>query len=255
MLAPVVATSPWITVELPSGLLQRLGAGVFFLARAEDGDATSRAFDVYLRRVLYPVRIAARGTSIHVALAPAQRDDALERWLGGLAAGDTIDLLGPLGNGFAIAPQTRALLIACDADHAALFLPLADTMLDRGGRVVLLARAQTPEAAAMLRLLLPIAVEIRVEVAADFEAALGDLAGWADQIVLCVDGLVPSALLQTLRRRRFRIHDDYAQVLTRTPLPCGSGACLACLVPLANGSFTRACQHGPVFALRMLGDV
>jgi dihydroorotate dehydrogenase electron transfer subunit len=32
-------------------------------------------------------------------------------------------------------------------------------------------------------------------------------------------------------------------------LACGYGACLACVVPLANGSLTRACVHGPVFDL------
>jgi aerobic-type carbon monoxide dehydrogenase small subunit (CoxS/CutS family) len=49
-----------------------------------------------------------------------------------------------------------------------------------------------------------------------------------------------------------RLEQGFAQALIQVELPCGVGACLACTIPLPNGSRTRACVHGPVFDLTTL---
>ena len=48
---------------------------------------------------------------------------------------------------------------------------------------------------------------------------------------------------------RLRLESGFALALVESDLACGYGACLACVVPLAGGSLTRACVHGPVFDL------
>jgi hypothetical protein len=51
-----------------------------------------------------------------------------------------------------------------------------------------------------------------------------------------------------------RIEKGLVQCLVDARLACGYGACLACLTPLANGRWTRACVHGPVFDLASLSS-
>ena len=52
---------------------------------------------------------------------------------------------------------------------------------------------------------------------------------------------------------RLRVEPDFAYLLVQADLLCGSGACLACVVPTAGGGLTRTCVHGPVFDLTRLG--
>ena len=59
-------------------------------------------------------------------------------------------------------------------------------------------------------------------------------------------------LAEIIRNRRFRLEENYAHMLVRADLACGYGACLACVVPTANGGVTRACVHGPVIDLTRL---
>ncbi len=39
------------------------------------------------------------------------------------------------------------------------------------------------------------------------------------------------------------------QISVEAPMPCGTGICLGCVVPLVKGGYARVCCDGPVFAL------
>lgn len=249
-----------------------LRAGQFFLARCEttvptpilpdsvthppDGSRltphVSDDFSPYLRRPLFPTRIERVDSGWRVTFHLIDQADEGYAWLASRIEGEEVDLLGPYGNGFDLQGQSRSLLLAADATSAPLLYPLMETMLDRGGRVSLLLRGETGELGPLLSNL-PFAAEARVESAATWSGALTDMVRWADQLMLALPVHDYAQAASLVRSARLHPVARFAQALVRTPLPCGVGACLACIVPLAKGRHTRACIHGPVFDLFDLG--
>jgi len=157
-----------------------------------------------------------------------------EDWL----PGTHLDIRGPLGKGFQLAPGARFVVLAALGGHSSRLLALAETALAQNAAVVLLAET-VPHG-------LPAAIEISPL------SALPETLHWAD--VLLVD--TPRALLPALLRTVAEA--GYARdgrVLIETALPCGGLAdCGACAVTLRKG-YSLACKDGPVFDLRFLiGD-
>ncbi len=72
---------------------------------------------------------------------------------------------------------------------------------------------------------------------------------WSDQVCTAIAAAHLPAVADAIRRIRVRFDAGFAFSFVDADLACGYGACLACVVPLANGNLTRACLHGPVFDL------
>jgi dihydroorotate dehydrogenase electron transfer subunit len=250
----VEAGAATLRMALPGEVGAANAAGRFLLARCAPADDAARLDDwqVLLRRALFPVAVrrAPDDTALWEVLLPPA-DDPGGRRLRRLRPGDALHLLGPLGTGFAPHAHSRALLLLGEAARVPALLPLAETMLDRGGRVALVVRGGADEVAA-LAARLPLAVELRPATSADWTEVLAATARWADQVCLALPNDDLPAALETLRRARFRVDEGYAQALVEADIACGYGACLACAVPLARGGLTRACVHGPVFDLLRL---
>jgi hypothetical protein len=126
-----------------------------------------------------------------------------------------------------------------------------DDALDRGGQVSLVLLEEQPGEAdvAALRPRLPLSLELRTVATA---AWVGDIASdlrWADQLCAALPTPRLPPLAEAIRQARLRLESGFAFTLVDADLACGYGACLACSVPLANGSLTRSCIHGPVFDL------
>ena len=250
-----VAGAPCLPVRLPEGSTTVAApvAGRYFLARcAEELDGERTEWSIYLRRPLYAVQL--RGDEWLLHLPPDE--DPGHGWLRRRAEGASVDLLGPLGNGFALPESGRNLLLLADLTDnpgwLALLLDLLEPMLDRGGRVTLLLRLDgSLDEAALSHL--PIAVEIHT---AQDETAWAQMLTtaipWADQICAGVGGSRYATLAQAIQASRFRLEDGFCQILIQADILCGVGACLACVIPTANGGITRACAHGPVFDLTRL---
>ena len=146
------------------------------------------------------------------------------RALCGLAAGDEIRVLGPLGNGFDLDVR-RPLLVGGGIGIAPL--PYLSEAL--GGPPALLG-FRTPhhaEAAALLP-----GAEVVVEptyVTELLPADPGDvLACGPEPMLLALHSLVPGA-----------------QLAWEAPMACGYGACYGCVVEV-GGHYERLCVHGPV---------
>src|SRR5215203_2174211 len=88
-----------LMVSLPAGIHSRPVAGRFFLARTCDGGPSDRSWTTYLRRVLRPLRIEARGGTSHWTLLPDRVSayDPGRVWLQAHTPGDRIEILGPYG--------------------------------------------------------------------------------------------------------------------------------------------------------------
>jgi len=250
----MVNESALLSLRLPGGLATTGVNGRYFLARCGVQNEAERwsNWQIYLRRPLFGVTahpgLAAEEGDLWTLYLPLNGDPGYQ-WLLQQPLGQSINLLGPLGKGFALQPQSRNLLLLADAVRAPLLFTLIETLLDQGGRVTLLV-SSTNEALATLMPLLPIPVEVRqATTEAMWTEQVRELTPWADQIALALPNAQLPAVAALIRQHRFRVDANFAQALFEADLLCGVGACLACVVPVRDGGYTRACIHGPVMAL------
>ena len=75
------------------------------------------------------------------------------------------------------------------------------------------------------------------------------LIAWADQLCAALPDTLLRPLAEAVRTARMRWQPGFAQVALAGAMPCGVGACLACLVETRDGWRSR-CKDGPVFDLR-----
>lgn len=252
-----VAGGLLLSMVLPPGIAHARLAGRYFLAHCGDPSSWGRAHDwtFYLRRPLF---VAAKRPAIDVhgerwLLTTPDVNDPGVGWLAARPASTPINLIGPLGNGFELPPRARQLAVVSTPARVAVLLPLLHTMLDSGGRVVVLLQGDGSIDPA-LRELLPFAAEVQQTApGAEWQSHLRAVVGWADIVVAALPRAALPELLETVRTVRLRVERGFAQVLVDARLVCGFGACHACLTPLGNSRWTRACVHGPVFDLADLG--
>jgi dihydroorotate dehydrogenase electron transfer subunit len=236
-----------LTVEF--GPLGAVEPGQFFLVRCTDHLAA------YLRRPLFPATVE---TETCTFLLQPDPDPGLA-WLLAQSAGQTLDLLGPLGRGFQLGPTAQNLLLVADSPLVGPLLGLAGRESSRQGSVVMVLGGRRANDLFPLAHLPP-AVEVR---AATLDGSLGrrghvtdllaDLLPWADAVG-CIgsDGLT-RVLRQQIAQVRLEPRAGFAQVLLTQPAlhVCGVGSCLACVVPTERG-LRPACVDGPVFDLAAL---
>ncbi len=241
-----------LTVALPAGLTQVTPAGRYFLVRCGAQSESERAanWQIYARRPLFAAdvkRLDDAGTA-WTLLPRDHAGDPGVAWLQTREVGERVNLIGPLGQGFVLPGQAANVLLLTDGARLPLFQTLVDGVLDRGGRLAVLATGDAQLEAARRRL--PLAVELRsARHEAELLAELADTLAWADLLCVASPTLQPELLAQSIRTARFRLEEGFAQILVDADLVCGVGACLACVVPTAGGGLTRACVHGPVIDL------
>lgn len=240
-----VAPAWWqLTVAAPK-LTTTFSPGQFFLARCEG---------CYLRRPIFPQPLPNGQLSLLLRPAP---DPGLA-WLSARQPGDTLDLIGPLGNGFALPPTARNLLLISDSQRLSPLLGLMHHALASGAAVTLLLGGRTA-AAIYPATHLPAAVELHAATAdgslgrrGTLEALLPDFLGWADAVAAVGSPGLYRALQRHTRQVRFGASSDFLFGLAAPALlPCGVGACFGCAMPTATGP-RLACTDGPVFDLMAL---
>jgi dihydroorotate dehydrogenase electron transfer subunit len=254
----VAAESLLLSVALPAGLSRTRLAGRYFLVRCGDASSWGRSHDwaIYLRRPLFVAGWRAASEAAageRWLLTTPLQEDAGVAWLAARAEQTAVNLLGPLGNGFMLPPRVRQLAVVSTPARVAALLPLVHELLDRGGRVVILLQSAAGGATA-LREQLPFAAEVQQAAPGPAWAQhLAQVVAWADVVAAALPGTELPGLVEAVRGVRLRVEQGFAQVLVDARLVCGYGACHACVTPLGNGRWTRACVHGPVFDLADLG--
>lgn len=236
----VVPNGPLIEIGLDApGIGPKLAPGCFVLADCGE----------YLRRPLFPARLTSDGFDVLVS-----PDDKLASW----GVGDTLDIIGPLGHGFAVPESSRRLLLVADVIHLPALLPLVWQPLGEAGgsaiSITLLLSAPTAEALYPVRLLPP-ALEVHLVTG---DGSIGhpgelvdlfpELVRWADCICVACDPAAYPALADIVREVRLVPGERFAQALVVPPIACGVGACQGCALPVARG-YRLACTDGPVFDL------
>ena len=245
-----------LALALPRRLEIEHAAGRFVLARCGAQSEAERAeqWSIYLRRPLFvaaPPRFEGDDLAVWQFCAVNDvQDDPGYRWLAARRAGEAVNLTGPFGIGFPLPPHVRRVLLLAEPRRLAPLLPLIDEALDRGGQVSLLLLAQDGALdTAALRASLPLRVELHTveDTGRGWEKSITASLRWADQVCAALPSSHLPALAEAIRTTRMRLESGFAFALVDADLACGYGACLACVVPLANGNLTRACVHGPVF--------
>ncbi len=271
----------WLTLHAPD-LARGAQAGQYLLVRcAEQG-----SYDPLLRRPLFIAAAEPALGQIGLLYEPSERGLA---WLSRGGAGDSLDVIGPLGHPFALDGRTRNLLLVGSGPGLAALLLLARAGAARGA-VTLIAGADDSE-----RLpppfLLPGEVEYQTIVGAATELLVGQPSrvvaeedketrrqgdrsklkrssgsqspslpvsslspiAWADQIFAALPSEQLLALRESIGRVKYRWERGFAGALLEGPIVCGVGACGVCAVELRRRT-RLLCTDGPVFDLRDVGD-
>ena len=173
-------------------------------------------------------------------------------WLSQRQAGDSINLLGPLGNGFTIHPDSENLLLVAGGIGIAPLRFLVGEAVGQGKEVTLLMGASTATQLYPGHILPPEAKLINAT--EDGTAGekgmvtdlLPDFVSWADQIFAC--GPMPMYRDMALRKRELGFEGKPVQISLEVRMGCGRGVCYGCTVKTKNG-LKQVCEDGPVFDL------
>ena len=216
-------------------------AGQALLVRRIEKDYESERWDPYLRELWFPVDVGA--SNILTVELPAREH---------FIPGQLLSIVGPLGQPFRFRQKLRnILLLAYNTPPVALLLMLP-SLLDKQVSVtlVLMGSARRYETDHL-------SSEVEV-IQAEDNLSWSDMVmtlGWADQVFAAVgpgDELSQLAqIMQLMRDRRNEVPANYAFGVLQRRLPCGVGACHACMVNL-RGSQKLQCVDGPAFDLTTL---
>lgn len=217
------------------------GTGRILELSLEDGERYARiSCPVTLVPAPGQYLLASSGSDVLLPVPIFYTDSAPQGFIGLTAdlwePGDVLHLRGPLGHGFSLPTSARKIaLVAFDSSPSRL-RGLVQPALRQDASVVLLCNTDVDQ--------LPDAVEVQPL------SALRDILGWADFIAVDVQRENLYQLKQRLGETNQLPALREAQVLIRTPMPCGGiGECGVCAVTLKS-EWKLACKDGPVFDLK-----
>jgi dihydroorotate dehydrogenase electron transfer subunit len=221
--------------------------GQFVMIRVTDAESPflGRPISIYaLRRedgnavIDLMVRVVGRGTS----------------YLSRLKAGDWVDLLGPLGNGFSIFPDRRNIVLIAGGIGIAPLSFLADGYSHvRTGEIACYFGARSENVLIGLdrvnktcsKLLLSTEDGSRGHRGLITDLFERDLNQYkTEDTVVYACGPFPM-----LMKIQDILMDTplFCQVSVEERMACGIGACLGCAVRMKSGEYGRVCHEGPVF--------
>jgi dihydroorotate dehydrogenase electron transfer subunit len=182
------------------------------------------------------------------------------RWLSERQKGDSVEIFGPLGNGFSISPGAKNLLLVAGGTGIAPLCYLATQARDKGYSVRLLRGASgelkpsgKPNPSQHYpQELLPRGIEVET-ITTSGDGKTGMVLGlltpetisWADQVFACG----PSAMYRDMARLCQQFPKlKSAQVSLEMRMGCGRGVCYSCTIKM-KGGLKQVCNDGPVFEL------
>lgn len=233
-------------LEAPAALLEACRPGQFFHllcpATGRDGPVLRRPMSIYgasegTLRFLY--KVAGKGTAT----------------LAGLAPGERLSVVGPLGQGFHLDPDWRHILLLARGVGLATLAPLARAARENGIAVTALCSARAPEFLMSQDLFRAEGAQVVTLLDSDGTADVAQveplvaahLAAGVDAVFTC-----GSARLLRLLQRQCAAHGVPGQVALEQQMACGIGMCQCCVRPFRRGEAMlslRVCRDGPVFDL------
>jgi dihydroorotate dehydrogenase electron transfer subunit len=241
---PIMGDAVLLTFAAPAPMASVVQAGQFveILCRGES------SFDPLLRRPYSIYHASAADNTMTVLVRPFGRGSA---WLVERQPGEVLDVLGPLGNTFTVAPRTTNFLMVAGGVGAAPLVMLAEEAVAKGLSVTYLMGA-AEETSLLPASALPDSVEYVVATDDGSRGHRGfvtelvpEYVRWADQIFTCGPEPMFRSLRQVLMPLRIGGKPPIQVSMERT-MACGLGACLGCVVETKSGMQT-SCVDGPVY--------
>jgi dihydroorotate dehydrogenase electron transfer subunit len=215
--------------------------GQFVMVRCGDGEKFQlrRPFSIHQtdgKKLALLLNVVGKGT----------------HWLSQCQPGDSLDLLGPLGNGYTVYPDAKNLLVVAGGIGVAPLVFLAQKAPKQGCSITLLLGAPTTTQLYPKKLLPP---EVKLATATEDGTSgrkgmitdlLPDFIGGADQVFACG----PLPMYKTMAEMS-QVKNKPVQISLEVRMGCGLGVCYGCTVKTKNG-LKQVCKDGPIFEL---GDV
>jgi dihydroorotate dehydrogenase electron transfer subunit len=234
--SPIPGGAHLLWLEAPQ-IAGRTSPGKFAMLKCGGG--------AFLRRPLSIHRINEDKTQVAFLFAVLGKGTD---WLACAVPGDTVDILGPLGNGFNLMSSSREILLVAGGMGLAPLVFLAETALEKDVRVNLAYGTATDQRYS--KEFLPKGIKL-AEFTDDgtcgrrglVTECLPDFIDSVDQIFACG----PLPLYRTLARQP-DIAGKPVQVSLETRMACGLGVCYGCTIKTRSG-LKQVCHDGPVFSL------
>jgi dihydroorotate dehydrogenase electron transfer subunit len=197
--------------------------------------------DVKARQITFLYKVTGAGT----------------RGLASLGAGDVLNALGPLGQGFNLPDGTQHVLMLARGVGLATLAPLAGLATSRGARVTAVLSARTPELIMSEEHLQSQGARTHLVTDAQGTSALSSL----ESKLRSLHADRPFDFLATCGSNRLldllqRLGADWkipGQVALEQHMGCGMGMCYACVRTFVTADghedYRRVCWDGPVFPL------
>jgi dihydroorotate dehydrogenase electron transfer subunit len=184
------------------------------------------------------------------------------RWLSQRKKGESLDIFGPLGNGFKVYPGSRNLLLVGGGIGIAPLYFLADFALGEGKKVKFIQGAKSADC------LLPIACSQKlfdkgvlpsslhvINATEDGSEGFKGLATRlikhyvkeADQVFACG----PAPMYKTIAQMP-ELKNKPVQLSLEIMMGCGAGVCYGCTIKTKKG-LKQVCKDGPVFEMGEVG--
>ena len=172
--------------------------------------------------------------------------------LAGVAVGELLDLIGPLGRGFDLERERPVCIIGGGMGIAPLYflagqLLLSDRQPERD--YVLLGARNREELSPLVDDFIDLGYPVQT---ATDDGSMGQH-GFIPELLAAVLPTVsrvytcgPHPMMKTIVKK-CRQADVSCQVSLETHMACGLGACLGCTVSGADGNYVHVCRQGPVF--------
>jgi dihydroorotate dehydrogenase electron transfer subunit len=222
-------------------LAQAAQPGQYTMVRCCDALAT----DPLLRRPFFIHTTQREREQFSLLVAARGRGSA---WLARQPEQATLDIMGPLGQGWKVPPTSRNLLLIGEGPLLASLTLLAQTAIEQELTVTLLCQFASAAEIYPPTLLSP-EIEYHVTMPDSGAKPLVELVGnylaWADTVFCAVSLTTAQTLYQRYEPLR---HKYIAQCLITHPFACASGVCLTCAIDTRAGP-RLVCRDGPVFAL------
>ncbi|MFH1699483.1 MAG: dihydroorotate dehydrogenase electron transfer subunit [Candidatus Zixiibacteriota bacterium] len=199
-------------------------------------------FDKAAERLEIIYKVVGRGTSI----------------LGKMGKGDSLDVIGPLGNHFEKPGKSKSVVIVAGGVGLPPLLFLGQFLLDKGHsskNIIFFYGGRTQndlvELASLRRLgvdFIPCTDDGSYGFHGLITEALEEKLSVLDANKSILYGCGPEPMLEALQNLAIR-HGYVGQLSLEAPMPCGVGVCLGCIKERLDQpkKYIRVCYDGPVF--------